>query len=412
LRGVEQACTHLQGFPDFFADQLDAQDAALAALLAPGVTRPQIRGEQRLQQTRITPGDTLQGIANRVGVPWETLALVNRLTYPFILEEPSTLFRGRVSEADYWSLTDEDQMWPTDAYQGQRLDIVSGPGAGQSRRILRNTLTQLVIETAWQVLPNDTSNYAICSAENPIVAVGAVSSATDHSVTDTSMALVPGSQRGMTLVLTSGSAAGARRQVRGNDATTYHLGTAWEVIPPAGSLYVLLGPSPATRRQKVVGDWLSVPRPSAATLLPIRSRLQDVSAITGRHLTTEEKLFGRDWQLDTTTMSLRYDPALGDAVTIAGLPNLRQALIHLVNIPIGELEYAPGLGSFVAEELGLSATLPLQIQLLSSVERTIRQDPRIASLSGAEVFTSGGQTLIAFGATTISGASLDRIVIR
>jgi hypothetical protein len=412
LRGVEQACTHLQGFPDYFADQLDAQDAALAALLPAGVTRPQIRGDQRLQQTRITPGDTLQGIAARVGVPWETLALVNRLTYPFILEAPTTLARGRVSAADYWSLTDEDQAWPPEVYQGQRVDIVSGPGAGQSRRILRNTLTQLVIETAWQVVPNDTSDYALRSAENPIVAVGSVSSATAHSITDAGMALVPGSQRGMTLVLTSGSAAGDRRQVRGNDATSYHLGTAWDVIPPAGSLYVLVGPSPATRRQKIVGDWLSVPRPSAETLLPIRSRLQDVSAITGRHLSTEEQLFGRDLVLDPVTQALVYDAALGDMVTVAGLENLRQALIHYINLPIGELEYNPGLGSYIQEELGLSATLPLQIQLLSSVERTIRQDPRIASMTGAEVLTIGGSSVIAFGATAISGASLERVVIR
>jgi hypothetical protein len=412
LRGVEQACTHLQAFPDYFADQLEAQDAALAALLPPGVTRPQIRGDQHMQQTRITPGDSLQGIAARVGSDWQTLALVNRLTYPYIIDGPTTVTSGRVSSADYWHITDSAQTWPVEAWQGQRLDIVSGPGAGQSRRILHNDGTTLTIETAWTVLPQNFSTYAIRTADNPVQRTGTVTSAGSTTLTDSSLSLVPGSQQGLTLVLTTGPTAGERGQVVGNDATTYTVTPAWEVPPPAGSLYLLLGPEQATLRQKVVGEWLSVPRPSAQAVLPIRSRLQDVSAITGKHLSTEEKLFGRDLLLDPDTMALRYDPALGDAVTLAGLDNLRAALIHYINVPIGELEYAPNIGSFVAEELGLTATLPLQIQLLASVERTIRQDGRIASMNGAQLVTQGGLAVIAFGATAINGATIERVVIR
>lgn len=410
LCGVEQACTHLLAFPDYFADQLEAQDAALAALLPPGVTRPQIRGDQRMQQTRITPGDTLQGIGARVGVHWQTLALVNRLTYPYLIDGPTTLVRGRVSSADYWTLTDTDQSWPVNAYQGQVVQILAGPGAGQSRRVLRNTATHVVLETAWTVLPNDTSDYAVQSADNPIVRTGTVTSATARTLTNGSLALVPESQRGLTLVLTSGATAGERRQITSNDATTYTLDTAWDVVPPAGSLYVLLGPPPATLRQKVVGDLLSVPQPSAQARLPIRSRLQDVSAMTGRHLTTEDKLFGRDAVL--IEGALVYDPARADLVTIAGLMNLRQALIHYINLPLGELEYAPGIGSYVQEELGLTATLPLQIQVLASLERTIKQDARIASMHGARLVTQGGFSVIAFGATAINGATVDRVLVR
>jgi hypothetical protein len=331
LRGVEQACTHLQGFPDYFADQLDAQDAALAALLPAGTTRPQIRGDQYLRQTRITPGDTLQGIANRVGVPWETLALVNRLTYPFIVEGPTTLTQGRVSHADPWSVVDVTRLWPVDAYQGQRVDIVAGVGAGQSRRILRNTPTTLVLDTAWTVTPSDLSDYAIRTATNPVQRTGAVSSATTRTVTESGLSLVPGSQRGLTLVVTSGTAAGARRQIRDNDTTTYTVAPPWDVLPEPGALYLLLGPQPATFRQKVVGDWLGVPQPSAQTRLPIRTRLHDVSAITGQQRSVEERLFGRDLLLDLETRALVWDAALGDARTIAELPNLRQAMIHYLN---------------------------------------------------------------------------------
>src|SRR5262245_54074221 len=412
LRGVEEACVHLQAFPEYFADQLEQQDAVLAALLPAGVTRPQIRGDQRMQQTRVTPGDSLQGIAARVGVDWQTLALVNRLTYPYILEQPTTLTRGRVSSASLWTLDDTLQAWPVDAYQGQVVQILMGIGAGQSRRILRNTATQLVLDMAWEVVPEDISTYAIQSATNPIVRTGMVTSATGRTVTNGTLSLVPESQRGLTLVLTSGPAAGQRRPIVTNDATTYTLETPWDIVPPAGSLYALLGPGPATLRQKLVGDWLSVPQPSAQTPLPIRTRPQEGSAITGPHLTQEEKLFGRDALLDPDTRSLVYDPALGDVVTIAGLDNLRMALVHYINLPLGELEYRPSLGSFVMEEIGLTATLPLQIQLLSSVQRTIKQDPRIAAMRGAQLVTQGGQAVIAFGATAVNGAAVERVVVR
>jgi LysM domain len=410
LRGVEQACTHLQGFPDYFADQLETQDAVLTALLPAGMTRTQLRGDQRLSQTRITPGDSLQGIAARVGVDWQTLALVNRLTYPFVLEEPTTLARGRVSSATYWTLQDGMQAWGIDAFQGQRVDIVYGTGAGQSRSILRNTPTELVLETAWEVVPTDTSDYAIRSASNPILRTGVVSSASARTLTESGLTLIPGSQRGLTLVLTSGATAGARRRVSGNDATTYTVDPPWDVVPDPTTLYLLEGPRPATARQKLVGDLLSVPQPSAQTPLPIRGRLQDVSAITGQQRSIEERLFGRDLLLEAG--ALVWDAALGDARTLAALPNLRQALIHYINLPLGELEYAPGLGSYVQEALGVPATVLIQTELLGSVERTIRQDRRIVRMEGAQLVGSGGTTLIVFGATAVDGSTVSRIAIR
>lgn len=409
LRGMERACTQLLAFPDFFADQLETQDAALAQLFPPWVDRAQIRGDQRMQQTRVTPGDSLQGIAARVGLPWETLALVNHLTYPYILEEPTTLRRGRVSSADHWSVTDATQAWPTNAYQGQRVDIVAGAGTGQSRRIVRSTATQLVLEQAWSVVPNDTSDYAIRSADNPIVFTGTVSAASTLTVTDSALALVPGSQRGRILLLASGAMAGARRQVSGNTATTYSVTPAWEAVPSPGSIYVLLGPAPSPRRQKLIGETLSVPHPSGATRQAVRGRLQDVSAITGQVVPLEEQLFGRD--LSLRDGALVWEATRNDLSTIAGLPNLREALIRYINLPLGELEYAPNLGSYVQEEIGISANVTNQLLLLESVHRTIRQDKRIARMGPAQLHTQSGLSLIAFNAVAIDGSSVDRIVV-
>lgn len=412
LRGVEAACVHLQAFPDYFADQLDAQDAALVARLPVDTVRSPLRGTQRLHQQRITPGDSLQGIAARVGVPWETLALVNRLTYPYILEQPGTLTQGRVSSATFWQMTDALQSWPVNGFQGQRLDIVHGPGAGQSRQILHNTATELFLATDWTIVPTDTSDYAIRQADNPIVATSAVTSCLARTLTDSTLAVVPDAHRGLQVRISRGPSAGETRRIVTHDQTTYLLDRPWDVIPPPGSPYLLLGPAPATARQRLVGDLLSVPRPSAQALTPIRSRLYDASAITGRQITTEEQLFGRDLLLDGRTLALVYDPGTGDAHSIAGLANLRQALIHYINLPLSELEYAPGLGSFVQETLGLFATLPLQQEVLASVHRTIRQDLRIARLGEARLLTQGGTTLIALTAIAIDGSSVDRVVVR
>jgi hypothetical protein len=413
LRGMEDACTHLLAFPDYFADQLEQQDAVLAAHFPPGTPRSRIQGDQHLRQTRITPGESLQGMANRVGVPWETLALVNRLTYPYILEHPTTLVRGRVSSGSLWGLTDVVQHWPVDAYQGQRVDIVGGAGAGQSRSILHNTATVLTLASAWSVTPNDTSDYAIRSADNPILQTGMVTSATARTLTDSALALVEGNQRGLTIQVIDGPAAGERQRIAGSSHSTYTFSAPWRVVPPGGSLYVVIGAGATSPppRQKLVGDLLAVPHPTGQRPRALRTRLSDVSAITGKYLTQEEKLFGRDWVL-TPAGSLVWDASAGDAQTVAGLPNLRQAVINLVNLPIGELEYLPGLGSYINEELGLSATMPLQTQLLASVERTIRQDARIQSMRGAHLSGQGGNVLISFGATAINGASLERITIR
>jgi hypothetical protein len=131
LRGMEQACTHLLAFPEYFADQLEQQDARLTAHFPLETPRARLQGDQYVRQVRSTPGESLQGFASRVGVAWETLALVNRLTYPYLLEQPTTVARGRASHADLWTLTDGVQHWSVDAYQGYRVDMVGGAGAGQ-----------------------------------------------------------------------------------------------------------------------------------------------------------------------------------------------------------------------------------------------------------------------------------------
>lgn len=412
LEGVAEACRTLQAFPDWFAPQLDARDAALAAAYPVGTARPVVQGDQHLEQVRLLPGDTLHALAGRVGVPWDTLALTNGLVYPYVLQEPATLLLGRFTSADRYHGTDDRLHLVANQYQGQRLDLLGGAGAGQSRYLLGNTVDTFVLDQGWQDLPNNTTDYAIRDALNPIIQTSVVTSATATSLTDTSLQLVPDSQRNRRLQIGSGPGAGQQRRIIAHDAQTYLLDQPWDSVPQPGAVYFVLTPRPRqTARVRLVGDLVSVPRPSALARRPqIRSRLDDVSTVTGQPRTREAQLFGRDWLLDHG--ELVWNPTLQDAETLVGLANMRQALTTLVNLPRGGLEYAPALGSYVHEDLGQSVTDASVRQLLVSLDRTIRQDPRVARLAGTRLVAQGGTAQLVLDVTTITGDTVDRIVVR
>jgi hypothetical protein len=414
LYDVAAACQTLQAFPDWFAAQLDDRDATLAAQYAPDAVlpRPVVHGDQHLVQVRVLPGDTLHTLAGRAQVPFETLALTNGLAYPYILQEPATLLTGRFTSADRYHATDDRLLLVPNQYQGERIDTLGGAGAGQSRYLLSHSADTFLVDQAWDPLVDGTTDYAIRAATNPIIQTSVVTSATAQTLTDSALFLVIDSQRNRRIQVGSGPGAGQQRRVVAHDAHVYLLDAPWDVIPEPGTLYFVLSPrGRSATQQRLVGDWVSIPRPSTQTRRPqIRGRLSDVSTITGRARSREAQLFGCDWLLDHG--ALVWDPTRQDAVTVEGLPNLRQALVHLTNLPRGALEYAPALGSYVHENLGQPATAENLQQLLISLDRTIRQDPRVARLSGTQLVSHGGTTLLLITATAITGDTVDRIDIR
>jgi hypothetical protein len=156
---------------------------------------------------------------------------------------------------------------------------------------------------------------------------------------------------------------------------------------------------------------VAIPRPTRVRRpQQVRSALQDTATITGQTRRQEDKLFGID--LLATQGDLTVDRARQDLATVAGLKNVRQAVLHHLNLRFSELEYAPGLGSYLHEHLGRVASVPLERELLHSVERTIRADPRIASMGPTSLRAQGGAVELAFSAVTISGESVERIAIR
>ena len=409
LRDVILACERLEAFPGYFADDLPAQSAMLQAVQTQRVPGEVVQGDQFMTTMLLTPGDTLQSIAGRVGLAWETLALANHLAFPYVVTAPTTLSQGRADGGGATTLIDLRQYWTPQRYQGQRLDLVAGPGAGQTRNILGNTPNTLLLDVPWAVEPTGETWYAIRLASNPLIQTGQVSAASASSLSDAALSLVPEAQRDYVLRLITGPAAGQERRIALHTRDTYRLERAWDAVPTVGSTYVIAMPQAPVRRTVLyVGEPIAIPRPARQrTPRSVLTSLESLATMTGRVRSQADKLFGTDLRLDDKT--LQIVPRTQDVATISGLDNLRQAVLDLLNLSLGELDYAPGLGSYLQESLGLMATLPSQVELLHSVDRTVRQDARILSVGQAGLSTMGGHVEIHFQALAITGDTLDRV---
>lgn len=69
-----------------------------------------------------------------------------------------------VTGATDTTVIDTTQSWPTDFHKGDSIAIVNGPGMGQIRTIVSNTLNSLIISPAWDEIPTATSKYSINGA--------------------------------------------------------------------------------------------------------------------------------------------------------------------------------------------------------------------------------------------------------
>ena len=77
---------------------------------------------------------------------------------------------GMVTSATSTTLTDTSKNWPTDQWKDYVVEITSGKGAGQIRKIVSNTSDTLTVDPPWTTIPDNTSRYAI-----RFVGVGAMS---------------------------------------------------------------------------------------------------------------------------------------------------------------------------------------------------------------------------------------------
>ena len=68
---------------------------------------------------------------------------------------------GTATSGGNATLTDSGKSWGTDKCKGLWVNIVSGTGEGQRRKVLSNTSTRLTVTENWNTNPDSTSKYAI-----------------------------------------------------------------------------------------------------------------------------------------------------------------------------------------------------------------------------------------------------------
>lgn len=68
---------------------------------------------------------------------------------------------GTATAGGSTTLTDSGKSWGTNAQANRAVNIISGTGAGQARRIASNTGTVLTVDSAWATNPDATSVYRI-----------------------------------------------------------------------------------------------------------------------------------------------------------------------------------------------------------------------------------------------------------
>lgn len=68
---------------------------------------------------------------------------------------------GTATSGGATTLTDTGKAFGTNAHAGRALVLLTGTGAGQSRRILSNTGTALTVDSAWATNPGVGTTYAI-----------------------------------------------------------------------------------------------------------------------------------------------------------------------------------------------------------------------------------------------------------
>lgn len=92
------------------------------------------------------------------------------LTFPTITTAPDTTSRYQIIGYDGGTssgsntastLADTSKSWTVNRWTNSAVRILSGPGAGQIRRILSNTSTVLTIVGSWNILPTNASVYTI-----------------------------------------------------------------------------------------------------------------------------------------------------------------------------------------------------------------------------------------------------------
>lgn len=146
---------------------------------------------------------------------------------------------GTATAGTSTTLTDSTKTWRTvGGWAGGFVEIVSGTGAGQCRRIASNTTTAITVERAFTTTPDNTSVYAIHTS-GWFVDGGQASSASAGLLTDSSQSWDADTLVGGTIYITAGTGSGQNRAITANTATTVTPVSNFSPTPDNTSVYVI-----------------------------------------------------------------------------------------------------------------------------------------------------------------------------
>jgi phage baseplate assembly protein W len=127
------------------------------------------------------------------------------------------------------------------------------------------------------------------------------------------------------------------------------------------------------------------------------------SAAPAAAVADADTLFGTDIAL--TNGQITAGPG-GDDLTVAGVPNLKQALVNRVQTPLAQLSYHPEYGCGLDSLRGESNGPIANQKAVTFFKSALLGDPRIASVASATGTVTGDQIQCAATAVTVDGKPL------
>ena len=129
--------------------------------------------------------------------------------------------------------------WFDNRLAGGFIEIYSGTGAGQCRRITASTNASVItVSRAWTTNPDATSFFAV-HMSGWFIDGGRASAGTATTLTDSLQAWDTDVLKGGTVEITAGTGAGQTRTVDSNTSTVITVTAAWTTNPDATSVYTV-----------------------------------------------------------------------------------------------------------------------------------------------------------------------------
>lgn len=111
-------------------------------------------------------------------------------------------------------------------------------------------------------------------------------------------------------------------------------------------------------------------------------------------------VFGQDLALPAGRLRATAD---GDLLTVTGVANLRQALVHCLETDPGELMFHPTYGCPIRQLIGKGGEATIDQLAAGFVDRSLRADPRIARTHDTSASLDGDTIQIDSTAVTVDG---------